>query len=186
MTKQILLYACLAIGTLMLNGCGEKKQSSGVIITDKYVPKQLQAPIRMPDTFDTNAVSWQGQPYQVEVSRAADDGLPMLKDRDGQEYVDNKIELAIKRQDGSAFFQQTFTKGSFASYLEEPFKTDGQLASIRFAEVDDSAVEFMVAVGLPGAVDDLFVLLDLTVDRQGTVRIEVNNDMDMLDYDVDD
>lgn len=186
MTNKILLYTFLAVGMLMLNACGEKKQPSDVIIADKYVPKQLQAPVRMPDVFETNTVKWQGQPYQVEITRKADDSLSMLRDDDGQEYVDNRIELNIKRQDGSSFFQQTFTKATFTPYLDGPFKKNGQLASIRFDEVDNSAMEFVVVVCLPGAVDDLFVPLELTVDRQGSVRIELDNDMDMLDYDVDD
>lgn len=176
----------MAVGMLMLGACGEKKQNSDVIITEKYVPKQLQAPIRMADEHLVETVSWQGNSYQVEINRKADDSLPMLRDDDGQEYVDNKIDLTIKRQDGSEFFHQTFTKASLMSYVEEPFKKNGQLSSIRFDEVDNSAMEFMVVIGLPGAVDDLFVPLELTVDRQGSIKIEVSNDMDMRDYDVKD
>lgn len=184
--KQILLYTFVAIGTMMLGACKEKKQTNDVIITNRYVPKQLQAPIQMGGDYQVNTVTWQGQPYQVEISRVADDSLPMLKDDDGQEYVDNKVTLSIKRQDGSSFFHQTFTKASFVPYLEEPFRKNGQLASIRFDEVDNSAMEFMVVIALPNAVDDLYVPLELTVDRQGAIKIELDNDMDMLDYDVDD
>lgn len=184
--KQTLIYVFLAIGTMMLGACKERKQTSDVIITDRYEPKQLQAPIRMADDNQVDMVTWQGHPYQVEISRTADDSLPMLKDDNGQEYVDNSIELSIKRQDGSSFFQQTFTKGTFAAYLEEPFRKSGQLASIHFDEVDNSAMEFVVVVCLPGAVDDLYVPLELTVDRQGSVKIELESDMEMLDYDVDD
>ena len=184
--KQILLYTIIVVSMMMLGACKEKKQANDVIITNKYEPKKLQAPIRMAEVFQTDIVKWQGQPYQVEISRVADDSLPMLKDDNGQEYVDNKIDLNIKRQDGSSFFRQTFTKGSFVAYLEEPFRKSGQLTNIRFDEVDNSAMEFMVVIGLPDAADDLFVPLELIVDRQGSIKIELNNDMDMLDYDVDD
>jgi len=38
---------------------------------------------------------------------------------------------------------------------------------------------------MPDAPDDLFVPLELVVDRQGSVRVEKDDDMDMLDYDDD-
>jgi len=184
--KQTLVYLFMAAGIMMLGACKEKKQTGDVIITEKYEPKDLQAPIRMDDQRQESTVEWQGQNYQVIVSRTADDTQPMLKDDNGQEYVDNKVTVDIRRGDGSSFFQHTFTKAAFASFVDEPFKRNGQLAGIRFDEVDKSAMEFDVVIALPDAVDDLFVPLDLVVDRQGTVRVEVNNDMDMLDYETDD
>ena len=183
--KQMLLYTLLAAVIMTMGACKEKKQMPDVLITDKYEPKKLQAPIRMPENNQVNTVNWQGHPYQVEIRRVADDSLAMLKDDNGQEYVDNRIDLTIKRQDGSVFFSQIFTKSSFVACLEEPFRGSGQLTSIRFDSVDNSAIEFTVVIGLPDAVDDLFVPLEMTVDRQGFVKIEQDNDMDMLDYDVD-
>jgi hypothetical protein len=36
---------------------------------------------------------------------------------------------------------------------------------------------------MPDALDDVFIPLELVIDRQGTVSISRDDDMDMLDYD---
>ena len=166
----------LAFGIMMLSACKEKKQTDD-IITTKYVPKQLQAPIGMPADKQVQTVEWGGAAYQVSVSRVAADSLPMVKDEAGQKYKDNRITVSVTRQDGSSVLKRTFTKSAFAQYVDEVF-----LASIRFDEVDNGKLEFSVVIALPDAIDDMFIPLEMTVDRNGIINIREDDDMDMLDY----
>lgn len=183
--KQIIVCLTLVAGMMMLGACKEKEKS-GDIIAPKYVPKTLEAPIKMAEDHQTDNVTWQGNPYTIDIFRMPADSLQKVQDDNGQQYVDNLIDVKIVRKDGSKFFHKSFVKNSFSAHLDEPFKRNGQLVSIRYNEVDNSALEFSVVVGMPDAPDDLFVPLKMTIDRQGAVRVEKDDDMDMLDYDDDD
>lgn len=169
-------------GLVVLGACKEKKQSTD-IITTKYVPKQPQDPIAMPADTQTKNIEWQGKPYTITIDRVPVDSLPQVKDENNQPYVDNRVKLTIMRADGSAFFQRTFTKASFNTYIDDSFRKNGILAGFRYDEVENSGIEFSVVVALPDAIDDVFVPLELVVDRQGGVSITRDDDMDMLDYD---
>ena len=171
----------LAFVIMMLSACKEKKQTDD-IITTKYVPKQLQAPIGMPADKQVQTVEWGGAAYQVSVSRVAADSLPMVKDEAGQKYKDNRITVSVTRQDGSSVLKRTFAKSAFTQYVDEVFRKNGILASIRFDEVDNGKLEFSVVIALPDAIDDVFIPLEMTVDRNGIINIREDDDMDMLDY----
>ena len=177
-----ILPLILVAGLVVLGACKEKKPSTD-IITTKYVPKQPQAPIAMPADTQTKNIEWQGKPYTITIDRVPVDSLPQVKDENNQPYVDNRVKLTIMRADGSVFFQHTFTKASFSSYVDDSFRKNGILAGFRYDEVENSGIEFSVVVALPDAIDDVFVPLELVVDRQGGVSITRDDDMDMLDYD---
>lgn len=177
-----ILPLILVAGLVVLGACKEKKQSTD-IITTKYVPKQPQDPIAMPADTQTKNIEWQGKPYTITIDRVPVDSLPQVKDENHQPYVDNRVKLTIMRADGSAFFQRTFTKASFNTYIDDSFRKNGILAGFRYDEVENSGIEFSVVVALPDAIDDVFVPLELVVDRQGGVSITRDDDMDMLDYD---
>ena len=177
-----ILPLILVAGLVALGACKEKKQSTD-IITTKYVPKQPQDPIAMPADTQTKNIEWQGKPYTITIDRVPVDSLPQVKDENNQPYVDNRVKLTIMRADGSAFFQRTFTKASFNTYIDDSFRKNGILAGFRYDEVENSGIEFSVVVALPDAIDDVFVPLELVVDRQGGVSITRDDDMDMLDYD---
>ena len=177
-----ILPLILVAGLVVLGACKEKKSSTD-IITTKYVPKEPQAPIAMPVDVQTKNIEWQGKPYTITIDRVPVDSLPQVKDENNQPYVDNRVKLTIMRADGSAFFQRTFTKASFNTYIDDSFRKNGILAGFRYDEVENSGIEFSVVVALPDAIDDVFVPLELVVDRQGGVSITRDDDMDMLDYD---
>lgn len=177
-----ILPLILVAGLVVLGACKEKKQSTD-IITTKYVPKQPQDPIAMPADTQTKNIEWQGKPYTITIDRVPVDSLPQVKDENNQPYVDNRVKMTIVRSDGSVFFERTFTKASFNTYIDDSFRKNGILAGFRYDEVENSGVEFSVVIALPDAVDDVFVPLELIVDRQGGVSISRDDDMDMLDYD---
>lgn len=176
-----LLPLILVFGIMMLGACKEKKKTDD-IITTKYVPKKPEPPIAMPEDKQQLTVNWGGSQYAVSVVRTPADSSSMVSDENNQKYFDNVVKVSVNRQDGSSLFNRTFTKGSFLSYIDDSFKKNGILASIRYDEVDDGKLEFSVVIALPDAVDDVFIPLEMTVDKQGVINIRQDNDMEMLDY----
>ena len=181
-----LLPLILVFGIMMLGACKEKKKSDD-IITTKYVPKKPVDPIAIEATTQNTSVNWGGSQYSVSVVRTPADSSSMVKDENNQKYFDNVVKVSVNRPDGSSLFSRTFTKSSFSSYIDDTFKKNGILASIRYDEVDNGKLEFSVVIALPDAVDDVFIPLEMTVDKQGIINIRQDDDMEMLDYvDADD
>ena len=182
MNMKHLFPLILVEGLVVIGACKEKKESTD-IITTKYVPKKPQPPIAMPSETITKNVTWQDKPYTVVITRQASDSLLQVKDENGQPYIDNRVEIVVTRADGSVFFKKVFTKASFNAYIDESFRKNGILAGIQYDEIDSKGMEFSVVVGLPDALDDVFVPLELVVDRFANIAISRDDDMDMLDYD---
>ena len=185
MNMKHLFPLILVAGLVVFGACKEKKESTD-IITTKYVPKKPQPPIAMPSETITKNVTWQDKPYTVVITRQASDSLSLVKDENGQPYVDNRVEIVVTRADGSVFFKKVFTKASFNAYIDESFRKNGILAGIQYDEIDSKGMEFSVVVGLPDALDDVFVPLELVVDRFANIAISRDDDMDMRGNDDDD
>jgi hypothetical protein len=173
-----ILPLLLASGIMMLGAaaCKEKKQSED-IITTKYEPEKPQAPIRMSVDKRQTDVQWLGRSYEVCVERVPVDSLPMVTDETGQKYHDNMVKLAVRRADSTVFFQKTFVKGSFSSYLDDDYRHRGILENIVFHEVDDNELEFSVIISHPDA-DDEFIPLEMNINAQGGIQIKLGDLID--------
>ena len=183
MMKKVIPFLLLAGILMMVPGCKEKKKPADIMIT-KYVPKTLVAPIRMPAEVRTNQVEWLGHTYSVAIERLAADSLPVVKDETGQEFVDNKITLVIKRADGTVFFRKVFTKASFASYLTDTYNQKALLSSMIFHEVDGNELEFAASVSMPDS-DDEFIPLEISVNKDKGIQIERDATLDTWGEDDD-
>ena len=178
---KTIVIATLAALSLTLGGCQEKKPAEEKIITTRYKPSHPQGTITMPADSQAVSVQWLGSNYHVHVVRTPLDSITVTDDN-GQKYTDNRCHLTIMRQDGTVFLEKTFLKSTFLSYVKEPFRSSGILAGVRFVEAGDARLEFSVAIAMPDAADDLFVPLDMEIDRQGGLCITEDDDMGMLDY----
>lgn len=167
----------MVAGLMMAGACKEKKQSDDIIAAS-YVPQQPQAPIALPADSQTVEVKWMGKPYVVRIVRTPIDSL-LVTDDSGQEYFDNAVRLSVKRQDGSALFSKTFTKYAFSSYVQNPFRQKGVLGGIQFNEVSGQNLKFSVVIGLPDALDDVYVPLEMSIDGQGGLGIRQTDDMNL-------
>ena len=174
--KQIIPFLMAAGIMMLVPGCKEKKQPTDIVMT-KYEPKRLVAPIRMPADVRTSQVEWMGRQYSVVIERLAADSLPMVKDETGQEFVDNKITLTIKRSDGSVFYHKVFTKAAFASYLTDTYRQKALLSSMIFHEVDNNELEFAASISMPDS-DDEFIPLEISVNKNKGIQIERDVNLD--------
>ena len=177
-STAIVLAAALA---LVFGGCQQKKPAEEKIIATRYVPERPQDPIAMATDSQTFNAQWKGGDYRIKVVRTPIDSVTVTADN-GQKYIDNRCRLVITRQDGSVFLDRNFTKHSFLSYVKEPFRSNGILASLRFENVAGPNLELSAVIAMPDAIDDLFIPLKLKIDGMGGLGITEDNDMGLLDY----
>jgi hypothetical protein len=163
----------LLAGLLTVAGCKDKKNEGTTIITTDYEAPKPTSPITMDSYSDTQDVEWvEGRRYTLEIDRRASDSLAAVTDANGQKYVDNTIQLKIVRGDGSVFFHRTFTKASFANWLGDEYRDTAILQGMRFLEVADGVLTFIVWLNNPGAGDDEAVELRMELDPQGEITTQ--------------
>jgi len=171
MNKNIVLVMIAASFLLVgISACKEKQKSEDIIVA-KYVPEKLKDPIKLPVDARTTQVNWLGKKYTILLRREPADSLHMLTDETGQQYVDNRVRLTIKRDDNSLFLNKVFTKEAFSSYVDNDFRQKGMLENIVFHEIDNQQLKFGVVISRPEN-EDLFVPLDVWIDRMGGLAIK--------------
>ena len=171
-----LIYTAIA-GLCLLAACKEKKPAQDTIIYSKQEVRKPQAPIKMQEYRQETDAQWLGCNYHISLLRTASDSLPMVQDEIGQKYVDNTVALTITREDASVFFKRTFTKGAFASYVDDDYRKNGILEAMIFEEVDDGRLEFAVSIAHPQSEDE-FIPLKLIIDADKGLTIKRDNDID--------
>ena len=177
MSMNKILTLTLLAGLMLLAGCKEKKQTQDIIVPPQVAEHvEPSEPVRMQPYSKTWAVQWLGKAYQVTVNRVSNDSLPIVKDEMGQEFYDNSITLEVRRADGSVAISKTFTKASFADYLDNSYRKEGILEGLVFNEVDGQCLEFAASVNLPQT--DEYIPLEVKVDNFGNVKIDRDSDMD--------
>ena len=180
--KQIRLVIVLLTALLVVS-CAKKKQSDDIIVPRTETPKP-QGPIRMQPYNDQRNVQWLSKTYKVEIKRSPNDSLPMVKDETGQQFVDNRISLVVRRADGSVAIQKSFTKATFEGYIDAYYRKAGILEGLVFDEVDDQQLKFAASVCLPQT--DEYIPLEVKIDNFGNMRIARDSQMDTNGDDEDD
>ena len=174
MTKLTLALS-VALTALLLTSCKEKKKTDDIVVKKVEAPKP-QAPIRMQEYKQVKDIAWLDKNYQVVISRVADDSLRMVKDENGQKFVDNRITLHVYRADGSVFFNRSFTKADFDAQLDEDYRSTGILEGIVFDCIDGHRLLFAGSVCHPQT--DEYIPLIITVNNFGDVTICRDTNLD--------
>ena len=168
---SLVLVACLACS------CGEKKPSSTDIITIDYEVSVPQDPIKMEATHAQSVAEWvEGRIYYIDVNREPSDSLPMVSNSAGQQFFDNVVRIAVKRQDGTTFYHHDFTKAAFATWLDDDYRQNALLEDITFIKVEADRLLFTAIVNHPQSADDVRIYLQLTIDRMGKPTIQQYDD----------
>ena len=156
-------------------GCGEKKKSDD-IIAQRVVKAAPKAPERMQGYTDKREIQWIGRTYHVDISRAAADSLPMVRDETGQKYIDNTVSVVISRSDGSVFFRHVFSKSDFSSCLDADYSQTGILEGLVFDRVDGDDLLFAASVSHPHT--DEYIPLVVRLSRMGALSVNRDTELD--------
>lgn len=168
-----------------LSSCTEKKQNTNIIAT-KPKPVQKKETQSMGDYHQSMPVEWLGTNYVVEVSRQSDKALPLADDGMGNKYYDNQITLKILRHDHSEFFNRTFSKADFVSYVDEAYRKNSALLGIVFDKAEGNYIQFAVSVGSPDKMSDEYVPLVMKVSNLGAITIHKDTQLDTRNTRLDD
>ncbi len=174
--KKIWTSLVIALAVMSLAGCGEKKDSN-TIIARKVVKKAPSHPIRMQDYTQTKEVDFAGGHLKCVIHRTPDDSLTMVKDENGQKYVDNVITLTVTRRDGSVFVKRTFTKKTFDDCLDDNYRKTGILEGFVFDKIDGGNLCFAASVCHPQN-DDEFIPLVVKVSPAGAFTLARDTQLD--------
>lgn len=169
------LTMVLLVGVVCVAGCKEKKTHDDIIAPRVETPVPT-GPERMDESRIDSDVQWLGKNYKVEVWRRADDSLRMVKDEYGQEFVDNRVTLTVKRSDGSVAISKSFTKSAFDAYLDSKYRKEGIFDAFVFDGVDGQQLKFAASVSIPQS--DEYIPLEIMVDNLGSVSIKRDSEMD--------
>lgn len=173
--RTLFVMVAVAFFTMSFEAC-KKKRDTGDIITQKVVKAKPSEPVAMQEYYQRKDIDWAGGKLMCEIQRLPDDSLPMVKDETGQEHIDNRIILTIKRSDGSMFFAKTFTKTTFDNYLDSDYRKTGVLEGLVFDKIFDEKLRFAASVSHPQT--DEYIPLVVDVSRQGTMTIARDTQMD--------
>lgn len=169
--KHFLYIALLCVAAVLTTGCtSQSKQAREeerlLAVRDSIA--RAHEPQRMQPSDATERFEYRGKKYEAVVTRRPDEALPMLKNEEGEVFVDNRITLRISRE-GKQLVNRTFTKSDFAPYVEAGFLKHALLEGIVFNETAPEGIRFAASVGYPQS--DLYVPLRLTVSADGKLSI---------------
>lgn len=162
----------ILMGSLLLlaGACKEEEKSKNIIthITPKAKPK---AGIEKTNDFSyQKQVVFAEDTLDINIHRFADQSLPLVEDESGRKYLDNKVELLIKRKDGRVFLKKTFSKADFSDFTDNVYGRCGGLIGFMFDKVERGKLCFGASVGSPDVSSDEFVPIGVTIDGQGKLR----------------
>lgn len=167
----------VAMAAILLGACTEKKKSN-IIIAKKSVAMENKGTQKMSNYEQSRDVEWLGSSYQVVVKRSSAADLPLVTLDDDMRYYDNKITVRILRKDGSEFFNHTFTKTDFTSFIDKHTQDTGALLGVVYVKAEGDNLYFAASVGSPDITSDEYVPLMLKVSRMGDVSISKDQVLD--------
>lgn len=173
-----ILFTVLAAG--LMASCADEKKKSNIIIAPKPAAKVTNKPTqKMSDYEQARDIEWLGSTYKVIVKSESDSELPIVKLDETTKYYDNKITVRILRQDGTEFFNRSFTKSAFEQYLDRHTKESGALLGIVYVKADGNNLCFAASVGSPDVTSDEYIPLVLKITNLGAVAITKDQTLDM-------
>ena len=173
---EFLNWAIFCVMAILLGSCKEKPKTTDIIVHKQATPVKKTTQAMSSYKQDRN-VEWLGSTYKICVTREADHSLPLVVDESGNKYYDNSITVRILRSDGSVFFDRTFKKADFESYLSSDY-ADGALLGVVFDCVAGESLRFAASVGSPDRTSDEYEPLVVNVSRTGGVSVSKDTKLD--------
>ena len=160
---------CLCAGLMSCGGGGEQKEK---VNEQTYQPTETSetGEFEMQESSAEGSATVNRAEYRYRIHRKPSRQLPLVKDEQGNRFVDNVIEMKISRGDGKQVASKRFTKRDFASHVDAKFLSNSILEGLVFDRVVDGRLRFAASVCYPQT--DLFVPLCILVGTDGSIRVE--------------
>lgn len=178
MAKNLITILIVALALCSVAACKKEKKSNDIITKIAPRPKVPTGPKSLSDFKYEKKVEWVGGIYTITIRRYADKDLELSEDEDGRKYYDNKVQLTIKRPDGTTFYDRTFTKNDFKEFTNNDYGEHGSLVGFMFDHVEGDALRFGVSVGSPDPNSDEYVPMNFFIDKSCHIRISNATELD--------
>ena len=178
MTKNLITALIIALALCSVAACKKERKSNDIITKMAPRPKVPTGPKSLSDFKYEKKVEWMGGTYTITIHRYADKDLELAVDEDGRKYYDNKVQLSIKRPDGTTFYDRTFTKNDFKEFTNNHYGEHGSLVGFMFDHAEGDALRFGVSVGSPDPNSDEYIPMDFVIDKSCRVRISKSTELD--------
>ena len=173
MRKIITLMAAL-LAIAVTTSCNKKEEKAKRVIVAKPEPPKPVGTQRQDEMNLSETVSWRGNQYTINIERHPDTALPIVDDGTGEKFYDNRIDVAINRQDGSTFYKRTFTKDDFTPYLDaSSVKRCALVAITALHKTDNQAISLIACVGSPDTSSDDYQVLEIRITPDGNSTIKL-------------
>lgn len=166
MKHFIYILACLS-GFFAACSSGGKGKADETL-TVKPDSTAVAGPERMQVSDVTTAIEYKGKEYRSTVVRRPDESLPVVKNEEGEEFIDNRITLRLVCG-GKQVVAKEFTKESFAALVDAKFLKYAILEGLVFDKTTPQGFVYAASVCYPQS--DLYVPLRLTITPDGNVSM---------------
>lgn len=141
---------------------------------------EVSAPQRMQVSDMKTSFTYKGKEYQSSVVRCPDENLSLVKNEEGERFVDNHITLRISCE-GKRVVDKVFTKESFASLVDAEFMKNSILEGLVYNKTAPEGIIYAASVCYPQS--DLYVPIRLVITTDG--KISMAKEELMEDYQTD-
>lgn len=167
MNKHFFLWICLA--SLLLSAChSSQKDSQNTSATSLEDSIAKAGPQRMQVSDIKTTITYQGKEYLSAVRRQPDESLPIVKNEQGEKFVDNRISLRLTCN-GQVVVSKVFTKETFASLVDAQFLKNSILEGLVFDKTAPEGILYAASICYPQT--DLYIPLRITVTADGQVSL---------------
>ncbi|TCO96054.1 uncharacterized protein DUF4738 [Bacteroides heparinolyticus] len=176
MKKIVYTLACASIISLAACSSQDKNKKED-LQTLQQNSTEVSAPQRMQVSDIKTAFTYKGKEYQSSVLRIPDETLPIVKNEQGEKFVDNRITLRISCE-GKQLVDKAFTKESFASLIDAEFMKNSILEGLVYDKTTPEGMIYAASICYPQS--DLYVPIRLVVTTDG--KISMTKEELMEDY----
>lgn len=173
MMKSLLLAISFgASSAFLLSGCGKNSQAVAPDADTTEIPLAVeQGPGHDDERHFEKTAAFDGKTYRIKLSFRPDETLSLTKDRFGDPYMDNRVDMQIACGD-SVLYQRSFTKADFSALLDKEDVRSLILGGIAFSGVESSGFQFGAQLNAPGDEEGgLAFKLTVPLCGQGEPRI---------------
>lgn len=163
---KTVVYIVTCVVGLLVASCNSRSKGGEdvqVLMPDSTV---TSAPQRMQVSDAKVTITYKGKEYHSSVVRRPDENLPVVKNEQGEKFVDNSITLRITCG-GKQIVDKVFTKESFASLVDAKFMKYAILEGLVYDKTTPQGFVYAASVCYPQT--DLYVPLRLTVSSEGKI-----------------
>lgn len=176
-----LFYMLACVSVLFLSACSSQSKSEKKDVQALMQDSAKAAGPQRMQVSDVKATfNYQGKEYQSSVLRQPDESLPMVKNEQGEKFVDNRITLRLTCG-GKQIVDKVFTKESFASLVDAKFMQYAILEGLVYDQTTPQGIIYAASVCYPQS--DLYLPIRLTITSDGKISMAKEELMD--DYQPD-